>query len=45
MAEGFIVVGLDGEGGVVGSCIEEGGFGEVEEDFSHSARLLASGMV
>lgn len=33
MAEGFIVVCLDGEGGVVGGSVEEGGFSEVEEDW------------
>ena len=34
MAEGFIVVGLDGEGGVVRSGIEEGRLCEVEQDLS-----------
>lgn len=32
MAEGFIVAGLDGERGVVRSCVEEGGFSKVKED-------------
>lgn len=33
MAEGFIVVGLDGEGGVVGGSVEKGGFCEIKEDW------------
>jgi hypothetical protein len=32
VTEGFIVACLDGEGGIVGGCVEEGGFGEIEED-------------
>lgn len=32
MAEGLVVVCLDGEGGVVRCWVEEGRFGEVEED-------------
>lgn len=33
VAKGVVVVGLDGEGGIVGGGIEEGGFGKVEEDW------------
>lgn len=33
MAEGLIVVGLDGEGGIVGGSVEKGGFCEIKEDW------------
>lgn len=32
-AEILIIGGLDGEGGVVGRWVKEGGFGEVEKDY------------
>jgi hypothetical protein len=32
MAEGLVVVGLDGEGGIVGGRVKERGFGKVEEN-------------
>ena len=42
MAEGFIVVGLDGEGGVVGGSVEKGGFCKIKEDWLLSGRQSVS---